>query len=133
MNKFTHLVKFVDKENTMNFANWLQQELDKRGWNHTELARRSEVSPGQISRVVNGSRGAGPDLCIAIAKGLDLPREEVFRARGWLLYDSEYLDFKLKPETALIAREIDQLPPTLRRVVLKSTNATVNALREEIE
>ena len=132
MSKLAHLVS-VDKESTMNFANWLQQELDKRGWNHTELARRSEVTPGQISRVANGSRGAGPDLCIAIAKGLDLSREEVFRARGWLLYDSEHLDFKLKPETALIAREIDQLPPTLRRVVLKTTNATVNALREEIE
>ncbi len=132
MIQFAHLVS-VDKESTMNFANWLQQELDKRGWNHTELARRSKVSPGQISHVANGSRGAGPDLCIAIAKGLDLPREEVFRARGWLLYNSEYLDFKLKPETALIAREIDQLPPTLRRVVLKTTNATVNALREEIE
>ena len=132
MSKLAHLVS-VDKESTMNFASWLQQELDKRGWNHTELARRSEVTPGQISRVANGSRGAGPDLCIAIAKGLDLSREKVFRARGWLLYDSEHLDFKLKPETALIAREIDQLPPTLRRVVLKSTNATVNALREEIE
>ena len=117
----------------MNFASWLQKELDKREWNHTELARRSEVTPGQISRVANGSRGAGPDLCIAIAKGLNVPREEVFRARGWLLYDSEYVDFKLKPETALTAREIDELPPALRRIVLKTTKATVNALREELQ
>lgn len=114
----------------MDFATWLEQELNKRDWTYTELARRSGVAPAQISRIANGSRGAGPDLCIAMAKGLDLPREEVFRARGWLLYESEDLDFTLSSETALVAREIDKLPFALRQVVLKTAKATTDALRE---
>jgi ribosome-binding protein aMBF1 (putative translation factor) len=82
---YSRVLLFCNNEAKMDFAEWLQKELNKRGWSHSELARYSGVSPGQISRVANGSRGAGPDLCIAIAKGLGLARSEVFQARGWLV------------------------------------------------
>lgn len=117
----------------MEFSEWLQRALDKRQWGPSDLAQRSGVTPGQISRVANGLRGAGPDLCLAIAKGLGLSPLTVFQARGWLPYELEEFDFKLSPETALAAHEIDQLPPTIRRAVLKAALATADALREELD
>ena len=122
----------------MNFAQWLQHELNKRGWSQGDLvnhikAAGYKVSRSQISYILNGSREPTGEVCVAIAQGLSLPREKVFRARGWLLYESKELDFKLSPETALVAHEIDQLPPALRRAILLGTQATVNALREQVE
>lgn len=114
----------------MEFSDWLRQKMKQRQINNAELARRSEVTTGQISRVVTGSRGAGPELCIAIATGLNLPREEVFRARGWLV-DVEAPAFKLNKETEELAKEIDTLPSVSRKVALQVAKATVKALREQ--
>ncbi len=116
----------------MDFADWLQRELNKREWSHAELARRSGVQTSQISRVINRSRRAGPDLCIAIAGGLELPREEVFRARGWLEYLPETSELKLSPETVRVAVHIESLSPPLRRAVLKTAQAAADALLEEV-
>lgn len=70
--------------NSEQFAQWLQDELNKRGWDQAELSRRSNVSKGQISRVMSTSRGIGPDTAKAIAHALDLPEELVFREAGLL-------------------------------------------------
>ncbi len=66
------------------FGKWLQKEIDERGWPMSELARRAEVSHTAISRVVSGERGAGPELCRAIAHALEMPEERVFRVAGLL-------------------------------------------------
>ena len=117
----------------MDFADWLREELNSRQWTYAELARRSEVQTSQISRVVKRTQGAGPELCLAIAKGLSISPLEVFQARGWLPYELENFKLKLSPETVLVARQIDQLPETLRRAVLQGAKATADALRDEIE
>ena len=112
----------------MDFANWLQQELNKRGWNHSELARRSDVLPAQISRVIARRQGAGPDLCIAIAKGLELPRSEIFRARGWLAsYPDDPYGPELDPRAEQLAREISVMPPQSREVTLEAVQAVVKS------
>jgi transcriptional regulator with XRE-family HTH domain len=66
------------------FGEWIKHEIEKRGWTMSELARRCEVSHPAISRVVNGERGAGPDLCRAIARAFEMPEEHVFRMAGLL-------------------------------------------------
>jgi len=68
----------------VNFVDWLQNELNKRNWSQADLARRSGVAPGTISRIMNNSRGVGPELLNLIAIGLRLPPEQVFRAAGLL-------------------------------------------------
>lgn len=68
----------------MDFNMWLQNRLDERGWNQSKLAQRSGISQGQIARIMNGTREAGPRVCRAIARALNLPEEEVFRAAGLL-------------------------------------------------
>jgi len=66
------------------FAEWLEKELETRGWPISELARRAEVSHPAISRLISGVRNPGPDLCRAIAKGLEISEEKVFRMAGLL-------------------------------------------------
>ena len=114
----------------MDFADWLQNELHKRKWNHTELARRSGVAQAQISRVVTGKQGAGPDLCIAIAKGLELPRSEVFLARGWLVsYPDDPYGPDIDPRAEKLAKEISTLPKESRDMTLKAVEAVVETAR----
>lgn len=73
----------------MEFPEWLRNEIEKRGWDQSELARRMETHPGTVGNVLTGNRQAGPDFCIAVARALGIPREDVFRARGWLLKETQ--------------------------------------------
>jgi transcriptional regulator with XRE-family HTH domain len=58
--------------------------LSEKGWTQAELARRSGVSPAQITRVLSGERGLGEQSILAIAEALKLPPDEVYRAAGLL-------------------------------------------------
>ena len=66
------------------FAKWLESELDRREWRQSDLAHRAGLTNATISRVLNGSRRAGPDVCIALADALDMPPEHLFRLAGLL-------------------------------------------------
>jgi len=66
------------------FGDWLQLELDNRGWNQAELARRSGNTTAQISRVMTGEQHPGPTVARKIARALHVPAEEVFRRAGLL-------------------------------------------------
>lgn len=115
----------------MDFADWLRQELRKRKWSYGELARRSGVQTTQISRVVNRVQGAGPDLCIAIAKGLNLPREEVFRARGWLLHTPEEVFLpQIDPRTLKLAKMLSQMPFNSRELTLDAIESMVETAQK---
>lgn len=66
------------------FAHWLEYELKKRGWSPSELARRSRLGNSTITRILNRTRNAGPDVCTAIAQALGEPPEKIFRLAGIL-------------------------------------------------
>lgn len=66
------------------FGEWLRKELNHRKISQRELADRSGITPAQISRVISGTRGPGPELIQSIAYALNLPPEEVYRAAGLL-------------------------------------------------
>lgn len=66
------------------FTEWLQREMEKRGWNQAELSRRSGVTTAQVSRINTGEQRPGPTVCRAFARALQLPPEEVFRRVGLL-------------------------------------------------
>lgn len=65
------------------FVDWLQAELDKRGWNQATLARAG-ISSSHVSRIMNRERDVGEDSCRVIAKLFGMPEEEVFRRAGLL-------------------------------------------------
>lgn len=66
------------------FSEWLHNQLKEHGWTQAELARRSGISPSQITRVLSGSRGLGEQSVRAIADAFKLPPEEVYRAASLL-------------------------------------------------
>ena len=115
----------------MHFSDWLREEIYKRNLNNAELARLSGVTTAQISRIVAGTRGAGPDVCIAIAKGLELSREEVFRARGWLLAQPEDpYGPEIDPRAQQLAKKVSQMPLQTREVTLNAMEAVLNSAHQ---
>lgn len=66
------------------FGDWLKEEMEKKNLSQKELAEMSNITPAQISRIINGTRGAGEQAIVSIAHALKLPPETVFRAAGLL-------------------------------------------------
>ncbi len=66
------------------FIEWLDKQREKHGWTRAKLARMAGVSPTIIYLIANGKREPGSLLCNGMAKALNLPREEVYRAAGLL-------------------------------------------------
>lgn len=67
-----------------NFQAWLLNELDRRGWQPADIARKGRISKGTLSNILSGNRRPGPEVCRAIAKALSEPEEKVFRLAGLL-------------------------------------------------
>lgn len=67
---------------TIIFGEWLREKLDQQGIRPIELARRSKIDPGSLSRYLSGEREPTAQNLQAIAKGLHISHEEVFRAAG---------------------------------------------------
>ena len=67
-----------------NFGEWLKQQIEIKRISQKELSQKSGVTPAQISRIIGGTRGVGPDALMGIARALKLPNETVFRAAGLL-------------------------------------------------
>lgn len=118
----------------MEFNEWLQAELNKRGWDHADLVRRTGLSSGGISHVMNGDRKAGPDFCIAVSQALGIPRETVFRARGWLLRNpQDPLAPDADPRVNAMWQAVNHLPPLQREAMIEAWGATLRAAGVDYE
>ena len=70
------------------FSEWLMRELNSRHWSQSDLARKSGITRGSISHILNGTRKAGNDVCEGIARAFGYPPAFVFEKAG-LISDSE--------------------------------------------
>lgn len=62
------------------FADWLQKELDKRGWSQSDLATTARIHRQVISTYINRRRKKpDPEVLQAIARAFNLPPEFVFQ------------------------------------------------------
>jgi transcriptional regulator with XRE-family HTH domain len=68
----------------MNFAEWLQVEMDKRGWSQSDLARSADLNRAVINKLLNGKSQAQPGTLEAISRALKMPIEITYRAAGLL-------------------------------------------------
>lgn len=66
----------------VNFGDWLLKQLQDRDMSQSELARVAGVSKGTISNLINGTKGAGQESLLAVARALKLPPELVFEKAG---------------------------------------------------
>ena len=93
-----------------NFAKWLQDELNKRDWSQSDLARKTGLTRSAISYIL-GSKSKNPDnkTLALIANVFDVPLEEVITAVG--------LTDKTPPSSVKniyikrIVNIVEQLPP----------------------
>lgn len=68
----------------MNFAEWLQAEMDKRGWSQSDLARFADLNRAVINKLLNGKSHPQPATLEAISRALKMPIEITYRAAGLL-------------------------------------------------
>jgi transcriptional regulator with XRE-family HTH domain len=71
-------------EELNDFANWLEEELERRGWNQATLAERADVNAASISNIIRGRRAPAPETLLGIARALDLPATTLYRRAGLL-------------------------------------------------
>lgn len=82
------------------FNEWLQAEMDKRGWNQSELARRAGFFPSSLNRVLGGTRKLGADMAVGIARALHMRPERVMFQAGLI---------PTLPKTDDLIEEIDSI------------------------
>ena len=66
------------------FSEWLQAEMDKRGWSQSDLARYAELNRAVINKLLNGKSHPQPPTLEAISRALKIPIEVIYRAAGLL-------------------------------------------------
>jgi transcriptional regulator with XRE-family HTH domain len=62
------------------FGAWVSMRRNSRRLSQTELAVMVDVTPGQISRIESGERGASSELIDKLARILHSPLDEAYRA-----------------------------------------------------
>lgn len=68
----------------LRFSEWLQAEMDKRGWSQSDCARACELNRAVINKLLNGKSRAQPVTLAAISRGFKIPVETAYRAAGLL-------------------------------------------------
>lgn len=66
------------------FSEWLQSEMDKRGWSQSDLARSADLNRAVINKLLNGKSHPQPTTLEAISRALKIPPETIYRAAGLL-------------------------------------------------
>jgi transcriptional regulator with XRE-family HTH domain len=66
------------------FTDWLDRQVQERGWTFRELGRRAELSSGAISKVMTGTVSPTWEFCAKIARALEMPEVEMFRQAALL-------------------------------------------------
>ena len=94
--------------NDISFADWLNLELNQRGWSQSDLARESGLGRAVINKITNHiNKKTDPETCKAIARGLRMSSITVFIAAGLLpqmpersteMDDLEAIEEQLSPE-----------------------------------
>ena len=102
----------------MEFVDWLTGEIRQSGLSYSEIARRGGITHGRISQVMSGEL-PGANFCLGIARGLNLPPEEVMRRAGILP--------SLPPEVAE-EREVIRIVRELSRQLRQSALAMLRGL-----
>lgn len=111
----------------IDFAEWLNKQLQVRNWSQSELANKAGIHRQVISSYIGGQRQK-PDaeILLTIARALKLPPEEVLRAAKLLPQVSETTE----KHTNLV-HLFDLLPPEEQERVLRYVRLQVDIQEEQ--
>lgn len=68
----------------LTFAEWLQAEMDRRGWSQSDCARSADLNRAVINKLINGKSQPQPSTLMAISRAFRIPVETAYRAAGLL-------------------------------------------------
>jgi transcriptional regulator with XRE-family HTH domain len=68
----------------IDFSEWLQAEMNKRGWSQSDLARAADLNRAVINKLLNGKSHPQPTTLESISRALKVPIEIIYRAAGLL-------------------------------------------------
>ena len=74
----------TDVGQRIDFSEWLQTEMNKRGWTQSDLARSADLNRAVINKLLNGKSHAQPATLEAISRAFRIPIEITYRAAGLL-------------------------------------------------
>lgn len=103
------------------FVDWIQYNLDERGWKRVELTRIGGINSGYVSQVMNREKLPGIDFCKGIARAFDMRDIDVLKIAG-LIEDVEPRQYSPAVESAA-QRERDEA--RVRRGMLLSAQREV--------
>src|SRR6266508_3337793 len=70
--------------NSHKFRDWLLNEMDKRGWSQSDLARSADLNRAVINKLLNGQSIPRPSTLAALARAFKIPVELIYRVSGLL-------------------------------------------------
>ena len=76
----------------LRFSEWLQVELDRRGWSQSDCARSANLNRAVINKLLNGKSRPQPSTLVAIARAFKIPAETIYRAAGLLPPNTDHDD-----------------------------------------
>ncbi len=101
---------------TIQFSEWLQMEMDKRGWSQSDLARSANLNRAVINKLLNGKSHPQPTTLEAISRALKIPIEVTYRAAGLLPTTPENDD--TLDEAIYVLRSIHSTPRKATAIAL---------------
>jgi transcriptional regulator with XRE-family HTH domain len=104
---------------------WITTQLNERDWSQNKLARASQLSRSQVSRVMNGQRPS-PEIANAIGDALGVSGEFILKLSGRLEPDPPGMPQSMKEWTELFKRA----EPDQREKLLKMARELLRVLKE---
>lgn len=112
---------YTNMATSVDFSEWVTEELNQRGWHQAELVRRSGLSVGHVSRIVTGQRLPGKDAIQGIARAFKMPVEEVMRRAG-LLPPPANASVDDRRSLADLVKKIEKLNAADRQIIADMVN-----------
>ncbi|MFZ1238020.1 MAG: helix-turn-helix transcriptional regulator [Anaerolineae bacterium] len=103
---------------SIEFINWIQQELNRRNWNQLDLAKRAGISAAGISKLMSGDRQPGIDIIIGLSRALNVSTDDVLRYAG-LLPTATAND---RQASAELCKKIEKLSESDRQIISALVN-----------
>jgi transcriptional regulator with XRE-family HTH domain len=100
----------------------IERLLDERGWNKSELGRRSGRDSSTVGRLMAGETSPTAETLLALAAALGVDGTYLLRLAGLSIPEGVY-----HPEAAYIARQLTELPPDLQEQAIDAVGGVVDS------
>lgn len=99
--------------------NWLQAQLQAKGWSLRELGRRANLSHSYLSKIMNDEMEPGAKFYMGVARAFDLDAAAIERLDREGIDPGDLAAFDDEGLGAEIIRLVQALPPEEKREVLR--------------